>query len=82
MKTHSNEEFVINFISLFLIETSLSSQTSRIKPSRLLKFCYVALLVMPLPRAFLWQPLTVINRQTMQALRAINQSIFKYDFYV
>ncbi len=34
------------------------------------------LLALPLPRAFLWHPLTVLTRQTRQAVRAINQSIF------
>ncbi len=34
------------------------------------------LLALPLPRAFLWQPLTVLTRQTRQAVRPINQSVF------
>ncbi len=34
------------------------------------------LLVLPLPRAFLQQPLTVLTIKTRQAIRAINQSIF------
>jgi hypothetical protein len=34
------------------------------------------LLVLPLPRAFLWRPLTVLTRHTRQAIRAIKQSIF------
>ncbi len=33
------------------------------------------LLVMPLPRAFCWQALTILTRQTRQTVRAINQSI-------
>jgi hypothetical protein len=35
-----------------------------------------------LPRVFLWQPLTVLTRQTRQAVRAINQSIFVYNVYL
>ncbi len=33
-------------------------------------------LALPPPRAFLWQPLTVLTRQTRQTVCAINQSIF------
>ncbi len=33
-------------------------------------------LALPLPRALLWQPLTVLTRQTRQAVCALNQSIF------
>ncbi len=34
------------------------------------------LLALPIPRAFLLQPLTVLTRQARQVVRAINQSIF------
>jgi hypothetical protein len=34
------------------------------------------LLALPLPKAFLGQPLTVLTRQTGQAVHAVNQSIF------
>jgi hypothetical protein len=54
----------------------LISSTDIKGKSRLLKFCYVPLLALPLPRAFLWQPLTVLTRQARQAACAINQSIF------
>ncbi len=39
-------------------------------------FVMCLLLVLPLPRLFLLQPLKVLMRQTRQAVRAINQSIF------
>jgi hypothetical protein len=39
------------------------------------------LLELVLPRVFVRQPLTVQTRQTRQVVRAINQSIFKYDVY-
>ncbi len=34
------------------------------------------LLVLALPGVFLWQPLTVLTRQTWQAVHTIDQSIF------
>ncbi len=34
------------------------------------------IIALPLPRAFLWQPLTVMTRTTRQAVHAIDQSIF------
>jgi len=37
-------------------------------------FVMCLLLAMPLPRAFLWQPLAVLTRQIKQAVHAINQS--------
>ncbi len=39
-------------------------------------FVMCLLLALGLPRAFLQQPLTVLTRQTRQAVCAINQSIF------
>ncbi len=39
-------------------------------------FVMPLLLVFALPRVFLWQPQIVTTRQTWQAIRAINQSIF------
>ncbi len=39
-------------------------------------FVVCLLLALPFPRAFLQQPLTVLNRQTRQVVRAINQSVF------
>jgi hypothetical protein len=44
------------------------------KKSRLLEFYYVPLLVLPLTGAFLWWPLTVLNRQTRQAVCVIKGS--------
>jgi hypothetical protein len=40
------------------------------------------LLALGLPRAFVQWPLTVLTRQTGQALGAINQSIFLNNAYV
>jgi hypothetical protein len=41
----------------------------------LLKLVMCPLLVLPLPRAFLLRPLTVLTRQTRQEVHHINQSI-------
>ncbi len=42
-----------------------------LKKSRLLKFVMCRLLVLPFPGAFLQQPLTVLTKQTRQAVHAI-----------
>ncbi len=47
-----------------------------LKKSRLLKFVMCQLLALPFPGAFLQWPLTVLSRETRQAVRAINQSIY------
>jgi hypothetical protein len=39
-------------------------------------FVMCLLLALPLPKAFLWQPLTELTKQTRQAIHAFNQSIF------
>jgi hypothetical protein len=43
--------------------------------NRWLKFCYVPATSAGLPRLFLLQPLTVLMKQTKQAVCAIKQSI-------
>ncbi len=47
-----------------------------LKKSRLLKFCYVPAASAAFSKAFWQQPITVLTRQTRQAVLAINQSIF------
>ncbi len=46
------------------------------RKNRLLKVCYVPDTCAASSKAFLLQPLTVLMRQTRQAVRTINQSIF------
>ncbi len=54
----------------------VSSSHRYLKKSRLLKFLMCLLLALPFLRAFLWWPLTLLTRQTRQAVCAINQSVF------
>jgi len=55
---------------------TLWSKHRYLKKSRLLKFCYVPATSTASSKGILWQPLTVLTRQTSQAVRAIDQSIF------
>ncbi len=58
-------------------QTFLNCNSHRyLKKSRFREIVMCWLLVLPFPRAFLQWPLTVLTRETRQAVHAINQSIF------
>jgi hypothetical protein len=61
-------------LQLLLLSPVLSPKISKDK-NRLLKVCYVPATSASHPRLFLLRPLTVLMKQTRQAVHAINQSI-------
>jgi hypothetical protein len=60
------------------IDTNLPSQSAHMYLRKVdcLSFGMCPLQALALPRVFLWRLLTALTRQTRQAVRAINQSIF------
>jgi hypothetical protein len=67
---------LVETLSLHVGGRTLKEMNRYLKKSRLLKFVMCWLLALPFPEAFLQWPLTVLTRETKQAVRAINQSIY------
>jgi hypothetical protein len=62
---------------IFMIWVTLCSNHRPLRKVACSSFVMCPLLALALPRVFLKQPRTVLTRQTRQAVRAINLSIFK-----